>query len=327
MERTKLKGGSLSGTYHCVDRGRAFIRKEVSLTENREFGFYRWFSQLKKLQRLGRMFPELFPKVIGIGVEGGLSYFDLEFIEDSVTAHQFLVKNPSPKDAENLFRELTRAMDRIHSLKMPSFKGGFDLYIEEEVERALEFCMDDPTFRRFAKHKTVVWNGKEVPSLVGCIDEFKTLAARHYTKPEECLTHGNITLENLLYVPAKNKIVFIDLYEENYADTVLNEYSQILQSCNGLYELYNAKTPTVDGNEVTAEIEYVPGLDNFNALFKQFLKKRLSPDEIIVTNLYEVSQFTRMLPFKKTIAKDKMILFYALASDLFSRIADGNGRG
>src|SRR3989338_9475599 len=125
MERTKLKGGSLSGTYHCIDKSRSFIRKEVSLTENREFGFYRWFSQLKKLQRLGRMFPELFPKVIGIGLEGGMSYFDLEFIENSVTVHEFLVKNPIPKDVEKVFTELICSMDILHSVKMPSFRGGF----------------------------------------------------------------------------------------------------------------------------------------------------------------------------------------------------------
>src|SRR3989338_3434240 len=321
MERTKLKGGSLSGTYHCIDKSRSFIRKEVSLTENREFGFYRWFSQLKKLQRFGRMFPKLVPKVIGIGLEGGMSYFDLEFIGNGMTVQEFLVKNPSPKDVERVLKELLRVMDVLHSVKMPSFRGGFELYIDQEVKHALSFCMDDPTFRAFAKHKTIVFNGKETPSLIYRIEEFQNLAAKHYVKPEECLTHGNITLENLLYVPEENQIVFIDLYEENYIDTVWNDYSQIAQSCNSLYELYNKKTPVIKGNSVTASIEYSPGLDAFNKLFKKFLGEKLTPDELVVTNLYEVSQFTRMLPFKKTIAKDKMILFYALASQLFDQIS------
>ncbi|KKU68827.1 MAG: hypothetical protein UX89_C0001G0018 [Parcubacteria group bacterium GW2011_GWA2_47_16] len=320
MERIKLKGGSLAGTYHCIDKGFSFIRKQVSLTENREFGFYRWFSQLKKLQRLGRMFPELFPKVIGIGLEGGMSYFDLEFIENSVTVHEFLTKNPSPKDVERLFSELVRTMDILHSVKMPSFVGGFELYIDQEVSHALSFCMDEPAFRQFAEHKKIVFNGKEIPSLLHRIEEFQKLAAKHYVKPEECLTHGNITLENLLYVPSKNRIVFIDLYEENYIDTVWNDYSQIAQSSNSLYELYNKKTPIVKRNSVTAEVEYSPGLAAFNKLFQKFLQDKLTPDERVLTSLYEVSQFTRMLPFKKTIAKDKMILFYALASELFDQI-------
>ena len=62
--KTKLKGGSLSSTSFCTENGLSFIRKKVSLVENREFGFYRWLSQLKKLQRLGNLFPDLFPRVI-----------------------------------------------------------------------------------------------------------------------------------------------------------------------------------------------------------------------------------------------------------------------
>ena len=114
--------------------------------------------------------------------------------------------------------------------------------------------------------------------------------------------------------------MFIDLYEENYIDTVWNDYSQIAQSSNSLYELYNKKTPIVKRNSVTAEVEYSPGLAAFNKLFQKFLQDKLTPDERVLTSLYEVSQFTRMLPFKKTIAKDKMILFYALASELFDQI-------
>ncbi len=321
MERIKLKGGSLSGTYECRDRGRHFIRKQVSLTENREFGFYRWFSQLKKLQRLGRLFPELFPKVIGVGIEGGMSYFDLEFIEKSVTAHAYLVANPSRAGVDEFFSAFLSAMERLHTTVMPSYAGAFDLYLNQEVTHALAFCMEDPTFASLAQHKKVRLNGREVPSLITRLDEFKELALTHYTNPGECLTHGNITLENLLYVPKEKRVVFIDLYEENYADTIWNEYSQILQSCHGMYELYNAANPHVEGNAVTAEIAYAPGLDAFNQKFQKFLTERLSRDELMVTRLYEVSQFTRMLPFKKTIARDKMALFYALASVLFEDCA------
>lgn len=45
MRKTRLKGGSLSGTYLCQpDHGEPFVRKEVSLVHNREYGFQRWYS-------------------------------------------------------------------------------------------------------------------------------------------------------------------------------------------------------------------------------------------------------------------------------------------
>ncbi len=320
MERVKLKGGSLSGTYKCVEGGNTFIRKEVSLVENREFGFYRWFSQLKKLQRLGKLFPGIFPKVINIGIEKDTAYFDLEFIPNSMSVYEYLRTNPGDDGVEKVFKKIIETTDTLYSAKIESFKGGFDLYIDQEVKRALEFCMDDPEFKEFAGNKTIIFNGKEIPSLLSRMDEFYELAHKHYKKPEECFTHGNITLENILYAPAAGKIILIDLYEENFVDTVYNEYSQILQSCNSYYEVYNELNPVVSGNKVTIETERYPGIDYFNELFDDFLKKRFSEDEIIVTKLYEISQFTRMLPFKKYVAKNKMMFFYSLASKLFDDI-------
>jgi hypothetical protein len=46
------------------------------------------------------------------------------------------------------------------------------------------------------------------------------------------------------------------------------------------------------------------------------MRSRLDENEMHVVKLYELSQFTRMLPFKLHVARDKMIFFYALASSL-----------
>lgn len=320
MKRILLKGGSLSAVYLCNDNGRSFVRKQVSMVENREFGFYRWFTQLKKLQRLGKMFPDIFPEIIDIGTDGTMAYFDMEFIADAITLQQFLAANPPKSEIVHAFNKLIGAMDRLHSVKIKSFKGGLRLYIKQEVERALRFCMDEPLFKSFSRHKKIIFNGLEITPLLRHIDDFYILAEKHYKSPEECLTHGNITLENILYNPSNRRIVFIDLYEENYVDNIYNEYSQILQSCNSYYEVYNALPAVLKRNSVNAQVERSPGLDHFNNLFMSFLRKRLSKSELVVTKLYEVSQFTRMLPFKKHIAKDKMIFFYALASNLFDSI-------
>ena len=45
-----LKGGSLSGTFIIRKKNMLLVRKQVSLKKNREFGFQRWLSQLKKIQ-------------------------------------------------------------------------------------------------------------------------------------------------------------------------------------------------------------------------------------------------------------------------------------
>ena len=62
-QRIKLKGGSLSGTYLVSSGGRKKIRKEISLDGDREYGFVRWHSQLKKMQNV-LAFPSVLALVV-----------------------------------------------------------------------------------------------------------------------------------------------------------------------------------------------------------------------------------------------------------------------
>ena len=112
----------------------------------------------------------------------------------------------------------------------------------------------------------------------------------------------------------------IDLYEENFIDNVHNEYSQVLQSCNSYYELYNEADATVDGPQISLEIGDYPSLDRFNELFNAELSRRCSDDDLVMVRLYEITQFTRMLPFKLHVARDKMTFFYGLASHLLEQL-------
>ena len=137
-------------------------------------------------------------------------------------------------------------------------------------------------------------------------------------EPFKTFTHGNITLENLLYIPDESKFIFIDPYEENIIDSVLAEYSQILQSSNSKYEILNRENDfVVEKNIINVTIDDNSKIDYFNSKFVGFLKNNLTKSEFIMTKLLEVSQFIRMLPFKMEVDEKKMILFYGLASKLF----------
>ena len=121
LEKKRLKGGSLSGTYLCKnERGESFVRKEASLKEHREYGFQRWYSQLKRLQRYGQQFPNLFSDVIQFGRNGDLAYFDIQYVEGSLTVHDYLLQNPAKENIEHMFSVLLASMNRMHSIKIPS---------------------------------------------------------------------------------------------------------------------------------------------------------------------------------------------------------------
>lgn len=263
--RTKLKGGSLSGTY-LIQEATDYVRKECSIVDNREYGYMRWYSQLKRLQRYNRLFPGLFPQVYGYGLDGITAYYDMEVVQ-GVNGYEFLCEAKTGKPIRVFFEKLMLAMSKMHSTMWKSPHKP-DLYIQEEVRNKL---MDYG-----------VWGTFE-------FEEFKHELQHYYSETHECFTHGNLTLENVMYDEKTETVTFIDPYEENVIDSRLCDYSQILQSCHSHYEHHNSGT-----------MDPVPtGLEYFYTLFHDKIYSNLSEKRKRVVDLLEISQFIRMLPFKK----------------------------
>jgi hypothetical protein len=321
MKKTKLKGGSLSGTYLFLpETGKPFVRKDISLLVNREYGFQRWYSQLKRLQRYENMFPDIFPKLLDYGRDGDYAYFNIEYIEGAQTVHEFVSQTSDFKLIDRMFAQLIFVMEQMHKIELPSFESAFTLYIYEEIEQKISACMQSSRFQEFSSYTEIVLNNRNIVGIKHVLNEYFEMFKSVYKKPTETFTHGNLTLENILYQPTTNRIIFIDPYEENIIDSRLAEYSQILQSSNSLYELYNTATQRIKGNQVYIDFEIPSGLKYFNEIFKVFMGETLSSDQIKVVRLLEISQYARMLPFKKEVDEEKMLLFYALGSALFHEL-------
>ena len=320
--KTLLKGGSLAGTYLMENShtNEKFVRKEICLVNNREYGYQRWYSQMKKIQRYEVLFPGLFPSFLGCGIleDQHLAFFDMEFIKNAENCHDYVSSLSNLENVKNVHEKIVEAMDRMHSRQLVSNPSSIELYIEEEINRKLADCLLDEEFKEFYEYNTVALNGRSVPSLSRSISDFISGSLELYNISQECFTHGNITLENLLYSEEQDRIYFIDPYEENIIDNCYNEYSQILQSSNSHYEVYNASTPTIEGNNIISHIEIPAGITKFNELFLSRINETLSPHEIRIVKFFEISQFIRMLPFKLHVDREKMFLFYAVASCLVS---------
>ena len=313
-DKKLLKGGSLAGTYLINTSEGEYVRKEISLKTNREYGYQRWYSQLKRLQRYEVLFPDLFPRVLRFGEEGGNAYFDIEYFPEALNCFDYL-KNYAKEDTiKRIFDLIVEGMNLLHSVKIQSCADSIRLYHREEITQKLEDCWGNRAFKEYALTSTVDFQGHKVPSLYSMLTEYEEFGARCYrelSQVEESYTHGNITLENILYCPQTNKVVFIDPYEENIIDNKYNEYSQLLQSCSSHYEIFNEASPENYDN-----LSIPRGIQIFNDLFTTFLKDHLSPEELKVVRYFEASQFVRMLPFKIKVAPLKAFLFYGVASFL-----------
>jgi len=316
----KFKGGSLSSTSLMRDKNNhLFVRKTVSLIENREYGFQRWYSQLKRLQRYSVLFPELFPKILKFGQEKKTAYFDIEYFKGAINAQEY-IQNANSNEVDDFFESLQKTLNKLHYYKIHSNVESIELYIHEEIEQRLKDCRKNQRFIDFLEYDEIVFNGNKVKPFMKVFDEYKQMCLEFYTNPIETFTHGNITLENLLYIPKNKRVILIDPYEENIIDSVLCEYSQLLQSSNAKYEMYNEGAAIITTNSIALELPLSSGMNYFNDKLVSYLKKSFSNDDYMIIRLMEVSQFIRMLPFKMEIDEDKMLFFYGLASYLFSEL-------
>lgn len=315
-----FKGGSLSKTCLLKEDGNMFVRKSVSLLNNREYGFQRWYSQLKKLQRFDVLFPGLFPKVLRFGKSDNVAYFDIAYYKDAINAQQYIDHCVETNQIELFYNSLLKAMGKLHKWNIKSSINAIDLYINEEIDQKIKDSRKSVEFSRFLEYEYIFFNGVKIKSFMHSIDTYKKLFRKCYDHPTETLTHGNITLENLLYIPEENRIIMIDPYEENIIDSVFAEYSQLLQSTNSKYETYNNTDAQVDSNRINVDLPSSFGIDYLNDKILTHIKKTYSFNDYIVIRLFEISQFIRMLPFKMEVDASKMFVFYGLASYLFEEL-------
>lgn len=316
MKTIQLKGGSLSSTYYCNTIGEEFIRKSVDRKLNREYGFIRWYSQLKKLQRYNTIYPNLFPKVLRSGVYNEQPYFDLEYLEGFEDIKTILSKNDlSEYQIADISEAVWKGFYQLHSVKHKSNVYTGQLYFKEEVEQKINDALTIESFKQFYEAGTYSLGTDIVHGMSNYLHELENYFKDLRLEEEENI-HGNPTLENIMYSFEENRVVFIDVYEESMIDSKYLDYAQVLQCSRSHYGYINDRDVRVNGLNV---YNPNPVTESFD-LFNQHFSSKLPQDKKQLIDILEATQFIRMLPFK-LIAGDinKAKYFYVHACKLFSK--------
>lgn len=307
-----LKGGSLSGTFIIKKKNKLLVRKQVSLKKNREFGFQRWLSQLKKIQYYNSRVSNIFPNIIDSGVTSNKAYFDIKYFKNYQNCFEYLNKEKKV-NVKKLLSKILSKSKKLYRIKIPTITNNIQLYFEEEIDQRVKI-LKKKINKNFFINSYLYYNNEKVLHLDYQLNFLKKIFLDNSNLINETFVHGNLTLENILY--NKKDIIFIDPYEENYIDTVYNDYSQLLQSCNSNYELINNSKFIVKKDRIITNYKVSRNMILFNKLFKEYLINKYNFYEIMLIRTFEVSQFIRMIPFKVAINEKKAILFYGLACKL-----------
>jgi len=237
MTTIPLKGGSLSKTYWLPDE--KIVRKEISRIENREYGFMRWYSQLKKLQEYNTLYPGLFPKVVNVGSNAKTAWFDLEYLEGFRDIKTILTKDVLSE--EQIFRisqAVWKGLNTLHSIKKEPIPGTPSLYFEEEIQQKIDDAIKIPSFEEFFYRGSYGLDNNIVIGIGGYLYDLHNYF-NELENDEECNIHGNPTLENIMYSFEEDRVVFIDLYDESMWNTKYLDYAQVLQCSRSLYGFIN----------------------------------------------------------------------------------------
>ena len=311
-----LKGGSLSRTYRLPQYD--LVGKEIVRDKNREYGFVRWYSQLKKLQRYNTQYPNLFPKVIGVNVDEEKATFKIEYMKGFRDIKNIL-SNDTLTD-EQIFRmsqAVWKGLNQLHSVTHDPIPGAGKLYFEEEVLQKLNDALAIPEFAEFYAHGTYEYDGKIVHGIGNSMMDLENFFKELKLIQEENI-HGNPTLENILYSFEEDRVVFIDVYDESMIDTRFLDYAQVLQCSRSHYGFINDNEVLIGGISATHMLEIPKNFETFNYHFESGITEPRTKE---IVDVFEATQFIRMLPFKVLAGDiDKAKFFYVHACYLLSKV-------
>jgi hypothetical protein len=311
-----LKGGSLSRTYRLPQYD--LVGKEIVRDKNREYGFVRWYSQLKKLQRYNTQYPNLFPKVLGVNVDEEKATFKIEYMKGFRDIKNILA-NDTLTD-EQIFRmsqAVWKGLNQLHSVTHDPIPGAGKLYFEEEVLQKLNDALAIPEFAEFYAHGTYEYDGKIVHGIGNSMMDLENFF-KELTLIQEENIHGNPTLENILYSFEEDRVVFIDVYDESMIDTRFLDYAQVLQCSRSHYGFINDNKVDIGSISVTHRLEIPKNFETFNYHFESGITEPRTKE---IVDVFEATQFIRMLPFKVLAGDiDKAKFFYVHACYLLSKV-------
>lgn len=307
-----LKGGSLSQTSVISNGNEMWVRKSVSIENNREYGLVRWHSQIRKNQVLRDLFPEYVLPIINSGIDGDFYFFDLPFLENSQNLFEALNSGVSER---LIAKHLYEIVKRIAANRLEGVPGSFSVYLFEEVLRPLLrasnevdneiTCLTQEEIRFFKNRINFI-----IPKIKQLISSYSDIELF------ESFTHGNLTLENVIWDYDNSRLFLIDSYAETYCESVLGDVSQIYQSSLSGYEAVSNLFSKGEISTINYPYFQIPEvLKAFGAEFDSFISSEEWYDYQIL-KLFRASQFTRMFPFKIVNNPRLAFLFLNHAMDL-----------
>lgn len=313
--------GSNATTILCTDGENNFYRKYAFSDAAKKLE-----DQIEWLEKMEKVLP-----VAGIlrkDIKDGACYYDMPYLNDALTLFEYAQVVDYKKAWDVIRKVLDCLEDKLYMTgteqmgKLPEVSAnGTDLdggkeralnrYIDEKIIRNYEIVRSSKELNDILRYDNLIINGKEYKNLKNYRDIFdREKLSKVFKADNVCSIHGDLTIENIVYVKNSDEFYLIDPNTGNIFDSPYIDYAKVLQSLHGKYEyLMAAGDVSVNGNCIEYNSVDSEAYGYLYGKYQEYLNDRFSRDQIRSIYYHEVANWLRLMPYK--LGKGNGTVFYA----------------
>lgn len=325
-----FKGGSDAITALVEDSGRLLVRKTVAMSHKEKLrGQYLWLRRNNSTPFVVRAIEEQTTK--------SLYSIDLEYRRDSKPFFDYIHSNPISSSTDllrGIFESLSRNIWSIEGeiVDKPSLDAYLANRLYSRVNKALAL---DHNLVRISRAQTLIINGvrhRNLPELLSIIESQATSLPELYTFRPNAQMHGDLTVDNVLFLEIGQTALLIDPSDDNELRSTALEFARTLQSLEGGYEFLNdIKQPpdiTFNDHDASVVINFPEATSkNYSELagvVRKIAEGILTPQEYKTLDFHVGIFFARMLDHRVNINPATAPLYYSVAVRYLDNYFQGN---
>lgn len=309
----RFKGASFSETLLVEDEEKLFVRKRASKRHDLSLGYVKLKNQYKTMERFNKLSPGIVPALYGEHENSMEYYYDMEYLSQ----HKLLWEYSTQEKTQALICLLETMSNDIYSFRSDIAFSGKDWiinHLSNKIYSKFDRLEQHPELLKFINSEIVNIDGRNYKGLNFLLDYVTNTNLADLFAPNRFSTvHGDLTLENILYLPPGDVKVF-DMDGGEYIDAPELDMGKMLQSIIARYEDWAHSNPILFKPSENKEIITAYKIKAPNQKLLDLCMERWSEilgnsrDKTYRKGLFYMSlHLIRMVPFRLKVSKDQAI--------------------
>lgn len=319
--------GSDDKTFLCSDYEGLFFRKVAIGRKN-----------IDKLRNQVDWINEHFdkiplPYIDNVYVSKKGMYYDMRYYNGK-TFSEYICENNNVEQNISILKSILNDLEEniyIDYSRQEYRDEPIQTYIQEKIIDNYNSMISNKAFDEILKYDYVTINGTFYPN-IHMYNKFfdKSYLMDVFINDKRGDIHGDLTLENIIVSPENGEQYYlIDPNTNNTFDSIYLDYSKILQSLHGEYELIRKKNSrvVVDKNNIVISYERNANYEKLYSQYVKFLNSKFDYSQRKSIYFHEIVHWLRLYKYRNKHEPEKIFLYYAVFIKVLKDVYEMFGEG